>query len=111
MSQGNEEVLLVVLARFGHPDECHAGHTHAQRCGNEEVLLVFFALLGLVILTSAMQVIRMLRGAQDPGPAFRLDRRSGSFTANSDTHVSHLSHSSLHHMLGGFAAAGTDLLK
>ncbi len=68
-------------------------------------------LLGLVILRSAMQVIRMLRGAQDPGPAFRLDRRSGSFTANSDTHVPHLSHSSLHHMLGGFAAAGTDLLK
>ncbi|KAL0048039.1 hypothetical protein WJX82_006302 [Trebouxia sp. C0006] len=59
----------------------------------------------------AQQVIRMLRGAQDPGPAFRLDRRSGSFTANSDTHVPHLSHSSLHHMLGGFAAAGTDLLK
>lgn len=60
---------------------------------------------------SAMQIIRMLRGAQDPGPAFRLDRRSGSFTANSDTHVPHLSHSSLHHMLSRLAAAGTDLLK
>ncbi|KAL0024129.1 hypothetical protein WJX77_000413 [Trebouxia sp. C0004] len=59
----------------------------------------------------AQQVVRMLRGAQDPGPAFRLDRGSGSFTANSDTHVPHLSHSSLHHMLGSFAATGTDLLK
>ncbi len=46
MSQGNEEVLLVVLAGFGHPDECHAGHTHAQRCGNEELLLVLFAGFG-----------------------------------------------------------------
>ena len=26
---GNEEVLLVLFAGFGHPDECYAGHTHA----------------------------------------------------------------------------------
>ena len=51
----------------------------------------------------------MLRGAQDPGPAFRLDRRDGSFSAVQQTHVAHLSHSSLHHLLNLFAAAASDL--
>ena len=58
-----------------------------------------------------MQVMCMLRGAQDPGPAFHLNKREGSFSVVQQTHVPHLSHGSLHQMLNNFAAAATDLLK
>lgn len=59
----------------------------------------------------AVQVVHMLRGAQAPGPAFRLDTRSGRFAVVAGTHVPHLSQSSLHHLLDNFAAAATDLLR
>lgn len=62
-------------------------------------------------MMSGMQVIRMLRGAHDPGSAFSLDRREGSFSVMQHTHVPHMSHRSLLHMLNTFAAAGTDLLR
>ena len=62
-------------------------------------------------MMAGMQVIRMLRGAHDPGPAFCLDKRNGSFSVMQHTHVPHMSHRSLLHMLKTFAAAGTDLLR
>ena len=62
-------------------------------------------------MMSGTQVIRMLRGAHDPGPAFCLERREGSFSVMQHTHVPHMSHRSLLHMLDSFAAAGTDLLR
>ena len=58
-----------------------------------------------------VQVLRMLRGLQDPGPAFHLNRKEGSFGVAPHTHVAHLSQSCLHHLLRTFASAGTDLLR
>lgn len=58
-----------------------------------------------------VQVLQMLRGLQDPGPAFHLNRKEGRFDVAPQTHVSHLSQTSLHHLLHTFASTGTDLLR
>lgn len=58
-----------------------------------------------------VQVLRMLRGQQDPGPAFHLNKKEGRFSVAPQTHVAHLSQGSLHHLLHTFASVGTDLLR
>lgn len=58
-----------------------------------------------------VQVLRMLRGLQDPGPAFHLDKKEVRYGVAPQTHVGHLSQTSLHHLLHTFASTGTDLLR
>lgn len=61
--------------------------------------------------THDVQVVRMLRGLQDPGPAFHLNKKEGRFGVAPQTHVADLSQSSLHHLLHTFASVATDLLR
>lgn len=58
-----------------------------------------------------VQVLRMLRGLQDPGPAFHLNKKEGRYGVAPQTHVGHLSQPSLHHLLHTFASTGTDMLR
>lgn len=58
-----------------------------------------------------VQVLRMLRGLQDPGPAFQLNKKEGRFGVAPEAHAAHWSQSSLHHLLHTFASVGTDLLR